>query len=306
MPENSTDEEQGDNAYEQWVSTHVGGDAPYMQDVGYERFAGPKDEESKGKPKVIDIGLYEYQYPSNLENLDAVYVAMDETGNGSGDSWNNATSDLRGALVAMSNPNMASTTDRAVYIKAGNYNMRTSLVLGNDKKAAYWINVAEENDAVSTLTVEGSYNEAGKQDFSQPTVVSISPTDSKEGTVLLDIKTGSKAVTATGLSFQGAGLGVQVAGGTGKLTLKNVAFRDNHTGASLSQGNMLIANALFADGQTGLTTGEGTATVVNATFAHNESYGIGGTADVYNSVGWKNGSTGFTESEDKKKCGVCW
>lgn len=297
---NSTDEEQGDNAYEQWVSTHVGGDAPYMQDVGYERFAGPKDEESKGKPKVIDIGLYEYQYPSNLENLDAVYVAMDETGNGSGDSWNNATSDLRGALVAMSNPNMASTTDRAVYIKAGNYNMRTSLVLGNDKKAAYWINVAEENDAVSTLTVEGSYNEAGKQDFSQPTVVSISPTDSKEGTVLLDIKTGSKAVTATGLSFQGAGLGVQVAGGTGKLTLKNVAFRDNHTGASLSQGNMLIANALFADGQTGLTTGEGTATVVNATFAHNESYGIGGTADVYNSVGWKNGSTGFTESEDKK------
>lgn len=297
---NSTDEEQGDNAYKQWVSTHVGGDAPYMQDVGYERFAGPKDEESKDKPKVIDIGLYEYQYPSKLESLEAVYVAMDESGNGSGDSWDNATSDLRGALVAMSNPELASTTDRAVYIKAGNYNMRTSLVLGSNKKAAYWINVPEDNDAVNTLTVEGSYNEAGKQDFSQPTVVSISPTDSKEGTVLLDIKTGRKAVTATGLSFQGAGLGVQVAGGTGKLTLKNVAFRDNHTGASLSEGNMLIANALFADGRTGLTTEGGTTTVVNATFAHNELYGIGGTADVYNSVGWKNGSTGFTESEDHK------
>lgn len=297
---NSTDEEQGYSAYEQWVSTHVGGDDPYMQDMGYERFAGPKDEESKDKPKVIDIGLYEYQYPSNLESLDAVYVAMDESGNGSGDSWDNATSDLRGALVAMSNPALASTTDRAVYIKAGNYNMRTSLVLGNDKKAAYWINVSEDNNAVSTLTVEGSYNEAGKQDFSQPTVVSISPTDSKEGTVLLDIKTESKAVTATGLSLQGAGLGVQVAGGTGKLTLKNVAFRDNHTGASLSKGNMLIANALFADGQMGLTTEGGTTTVVNATFAHNELYGIGGTADVYNSVGWKNGSTGFTESEDNK------
>ena len=297
---NSTDEEQGHSAYEQWVSTHVGGDDPYMQDMGYERFAGPKDEESKDKPKVIDIGLYEYQYPSNLESLDAVYVAMDESGNGSGDSWDNATSDLRGALVAMSNPALASTTNRAVYIKAGNYNMRTSLVLGNDKKAAYWINVSEDNDAVSTLTVEGSYNEAGKQDFSQPTVVSISPTDSKEGTVLLDIKTESKAVTATGLSLQGAGLGVQVAGGTGKLTLKNVAFRDNHTGASLSKGNMLIANALFADGQMGLTTEGGTTTVVNATFAHNELYGIGGTADVYNSVGWKNGSTGFTKSEDNK------
>lgn len=286
------------SAYNGWFTSQGLNDKPYMNNIGYERFVGPRVKNAEGNdmPKVIDMGLYEYQYPLELANLDAVYVATEESGNASGDSWENATSDLRGALVAMANPNLANRTDRAVYIKAGEYNMRASLALGGAKKAAYWINMAQDNGALESLKVEGSYDDAGNQNFSRPTVISISPADGKESTVLLDIKTNTKPVTVTGLAFHSAGTGVQAnaSGAEGKLTLKNVAFQDNHTGADLTgtTGEVLIANALFADGGTGLQAA-GTTTVVNATFANNETAGIHGTADVHNSVAWKSGTAGF-------------
>ena len=68
--------------------------------AGDKRYAGPKDEQGQEQDKKIDIGLYEYQYPTNLYSLDAVYVATEESGDRSGESWENATSDLRGALNA--------------------------------------------------------------------------------------------------------------------------------------------------------------------------------------------------------------
>ena len=71
-----------------------------MQDMGYERFAGPKDEESKDKPKVIDIGLYEYQYPFKFGELGYRVCGYGRKRQWLQNSWDNATSDLRGALVA--------------------------------------------------------------------------------------------------------------------------------------------------------------------------------------------------------------
>ena len=39
--------------------------------AGDKRYAGPKDEQGQEQDKKIDIGLYEYQYPTNLYSLDA-------------------------------------------------------------------------------------------------------------------------------------------------------------------------------------------------------------------------------------------
>lgn len=52
--------------------------------AGDKRYAGPKDEQGQEQDKKIDIGLYEYQYPTNLYSLDAVYVATEESGDRSG------------------------------------------------------------------------------------------------------------------------------------------------------------------------------------------------------------------------------
>lgn len=70
----------------------------------YYRYTGPRDENGLALDRTIDIGLYEYQYVTNFSDLDAVYVATTEAGDGSGDGWANATSDLRGAIIAMANP----------------------------------------------------------------------------------------------------------------------------------------------------------------------------------------------------------
>ena len=274
-------------AYCEWMNSNKEAYQGYM--AGDKRYAGPKDEQGQEQDKKIDIGLYEYQYPTNLYSLDAVYVATEESGDRSGESWENATSDLRGALNAMANSTGSqtnpSTIQKKVFIKAGEYSIKTNLYTGN---VAYQINMGTTEDIVTkSLTVKGSYNDAGKQDFGQPTVIS-----AKDGnTILLDVSTKGKPVTVEGLTFRSGNTGVRAnASGEGKLTLKNVASRANITGIDLteSNGDILIVNTLMGDGQTGLRATTGT-TVVNATFAQNQGKAVEGTPKaVYNSVAWRN------------------
>ena len=178
-----------------------------------------------------------------------------------------------------------STIQKKVFIKAGEYSIKTNLYTGN---VAYQINMGTTEDIVTkSLTVKGSYNDAGKQDFGQPTVIS-----AKDGnTILLDVSTKGKPVTVEGLTFRSGNTGVRAnASGEGKLTLKNVASRANITGIDLteSNGDILIVNTLMGDGQTGLRATTGT-TVVNATFAQNQGKAVEGTPKaVYNSVAWRN------------------
>lgn len=275
-------------AYSEWMQENKGAYQGYM--AGQKRYAGPKDENGQELAKTIDIGVYEYQYPANLYELDAVYVAMEESGDRSGDSWQNATSDLRGALNAMANSTGSQVTPQVthkkVFIKTGEYNIKNNLYTDN---VAYQINMGTADGIVTdTLTVKGSYNDAGKQDFSQPTVIS-----AKDGnTILLDVMTQGKPVTVEGLAFQSGRTGIRAqATGEGRLTLKNVASRANATGIDLTDGDgeVLVANALLADGATGLKATEVT-TVVNATFAQNTVAAVEGTPTVYNSVAWKSGS----------------
>ena len=276
-----------EGAYSKWNNENASAYADqYMGDTSYQRYAGPRDEKGEQLDRTIDIGLYEYQYVTTFSNLDAVYVATTEAGNGSGDSWLNATSDLRGAIISMANPTGGQTSDKAVYIRDGEYASK-QLLTGT----AFPLNMDKDNaDGMNgtSLTIKGSYNEAGVQDFSNPTVISSYPGVATER--LINIATNNEPVFIEGIMFNNATAGGDGIVSTGdNLTLARVAFRGNAgTGVSTS-GNSLIYNALFADGGTGLNVGSGEVKVVNATFANNTT-AINGTASVFNSVSWNSGN----------------
>lgn len=270
----------------------------YMNNTA-SRYAGPTGPDGQPIDKKIDIGVFEYQYPEKLSDRDIVYVATTESGKRDGSSWDNATSDLRGALNAMANATSASKTEKEVHIKSGTYTMGNSLIVDD---IAYQISMSGTNNTnVSALTVNGSYNESGIQDFGQPTVLTGS--NGNNDVTLLSVATNGKPVNISGLSFQEAKIGLNATtSGNGKLTLKNSAFRKTgEFGMKISDAaneEALIANTLFADGKTGLNVGSGNQlTVVNATFANNAEAGISGSAKVYNSVAWNSGTAGFDSGE---------
>ena len=281
--------ENATGAYRDWTVKNVPDYATQYMSEGYYRYAGPRDESGNPLDRTIDIGLYEYQYVTTFSSLDAVYVATAEAGNGSGDSWANATSDLRGAIIAMANPTGGTTSDKAVYIRDGEYASK-QLLTGT----AFPLNMDKDNaDGMNgtSLTIKGSYNEAGVQDFSNPTVISSYPGVATER--LMNIATNNEPVFIEGILFNNATAGGDGIVSTGNnLKLARVAFRGNAgTGLSTS-GNSLIYNALFADGGTGLNVGSGEVKVVNATFANNTTAAISGTgtASVFNSVSWNSGN----------------
>lgn len=248
----------------------------------YYRYTGPRDENGQPLDRTIDIGLYEYQYVTNFSSMDEIYVATTESGNGTGENWANATSDLRGAIIAMANPTGVKK-DKAIYIRDGEY-FTKQLLTGT----AFPLNMAVDDTYGTSLTIKGSYNEAGVQDFSNPTVISSYPGVATER--LINIATNNEPVFIEGIMFNNATAGGDGIVSTGdNLTLARVAFRGNAgTGVSTS-GNSLIYNALFADGGTGLNVGSGEVKVVNATFANNTT-AINGTASVFNSVSWNSGN----------------
>lgn len=277
-------------AYDGWWGTNglTDYESQYMGD-DYFRYAGPLNDDGIQADKPIDIGVYEYQYNTEFPKMDAIYVATTESGRADGSSWANATSDLRGALVAMANPTGGKSKDKAVYIKAGNY---SSSLLSTGTSFPVHLGTT---DFGTSLTIKGSYNESGVQDFSQPTVIT---TQDGQASLLMDVTTpdDKKTVGMEGLSFintnANGGNGLKVSSQGGAMTLKQLAFRQNAgTGLQVASGNagkLLLANVLFADGGTGLVA-DGNTTVVNATFAQNAT-DLTGKPAVYNSVAWKNGT----------------
>lgn len=306
--EANTDVDKATGAYKDWWTDDLTNyKVQYMGSPSYYRYTGPRDENGLALDRTIDIGLYEYQYVTNFSSRDEIYVATTEAGDGSGDGWANATSDLRGAIIAMANPTGGNKTDKTIYIRDGEY-MSKQLLTGT----AFPLNMDKDADDGmngSSLTIKGSFNEAGQQDFSNPTVIS-----SYSGLAtqrLMNITTNGEPVFIEGITFNNAtanGDGIVSTGDN--LTLGNVAFRGNAgTGVVLGTqgenplaGNALIYNALFADGGTGLDIVNGGATVVNATFANNRTAAINGKASVYNSVSWNSGS-GVSEGNNNAVLG---
>lgn len=270
----------------------------YMGDADYDRYAGPRPtpQDTVPDPKVIDMGAYEYQY-DNLFNLDDVYVDLQERGDGSGSSWDNATTDLRGAISALASGEYQSReTTKTVHIRAGEYSPQ-QLPGG----VAYRIQMAGATNAnISVLNIRGAYDETGNQDFGNPTRFVVNPAVGQAKT-LLSVNVNTKEVNIDGISFEGATEnGMFITNGqpgdnntTPRVTVRNSAFRGNGTGVYFDQAvagtDNLFVNTLFADGGTGIDADNavGQVTVVNATFANNTGAAIEGNADVYNSMSWR-------------------
>lgn len=259
----------------------------YITGGTYSRYSGPYGEGGTPLCKPIDIGVYEYQYISNFSTMTAIYVDTTSQGDGSGNSWANATDDLRGAIVGAANPTQNSG-DRVVYVRDGNYSW-DKLSAGT----AYILNMSTSKLSKS-LTLKGSCTGSGdQQDFSKQTVLR------NDGSTndLMAVSANAKSVIIEGFTFindpqdtQDTGKGMNASTGSGgSLTLKNCGFRISDTGLNIASnsGNVLIYNTLFADGGTGLSGADSKTTVVNATFANNDK-DIDGTANVYNSVSWNN------------------
>lgn len=278
----------------------------YMGDAGYDRYAGPRPtaQDTDPDPKVIDMGAYEYQY-DNLFNLDDVYVDLQERGDGSGSSWDNATTDLRGAISALASGEYEGRkATKTVHIRAGEYSPQQL-----NGGVAYRIQMAgADNTNVSVLNIRGAYDETGNQNFGAPTRFVVNPAVGQANT-LLSVNVNTKEVNIEGISFEGAtGNGMFITNGqpgddtTPRVTVRNSAFRGNGTGVYFDQAvagtDNLFVNTLFADGGTGIDAdnAEGQVTVVNATFANNDGAAIEGNADVYNSMSWQCG-TGLTTDD---------
>lgn len=301
----AADDSNVSGAYEDWWTE---AECPeyknqYMHE-GYMRYAGPRNEDGTQANKPIDIGVYEYQYNPRFSKMDTIYVATSESGLGDGTSWSNATSDLRGALVAMANPDGGKSKNKAVLIKAGSYS--SSLI---SAQVAFPVSLSNSTEYGTSLTIKGSYNESGLQDFSQPTIITTQENKVNTTKILMDIATtANKPVSIDGFTFinknPNGGTGMHANSSGGEITIKQLAFRGNKgNGLQVENGNngpILIANTLFADGGTGLADANDKVTVVNATFANNSTDVTGTGYGMYNSVSWNNGTQNLPDGNNNK------
>lgn len=312
------DDQNEEGKYKDWWSMHntrlenYGYQSEYIRPVSgtYDRYVGPTDRNGNKAEKPIDIGMYEFQYVFKFTDLEKVYIGMEEKGNGDGSSWDNQSTDLRGAIIAMANPTgnesagPTTNNNRKVFVRGGTYYSPTyssgdafSLIVNKAEKAK----LIESIELVGGCT--GSKNADGTevQDFSKPSVLIENPAKAGETKNLLNIVTNGKPVTISGFTFQNqSGVGVnamvnEVQVGTGKgMKLHHCAFRKNNgTGMVVNnrkECGINMWNVLFADGNgNGLTMyGSQKVDITNATFVCNKDTAVSGTQSVYNSVAWKN------------------
>lgn len=276
----------------------------------YKRYMGPKDEEGKLEDKVIDIGPYEYQYRMKFGDLANLYIGEEDRGDADGTSWENQSSDLRGALLAAAHPSetsIATETVRTVYVRSGNY-----YAIPVDNKV-FSMNVDENNEKVKRVIIKGACTGVGlgdnaEQDWSNPTVLMKHPV--RKSSTLLNIETETKPVDISGISLRntyedgmdkGKGAVITVKG-SGKVVLRQSEARLNKGTAvdvTSNNGDVLIYNSLFADNDADALKSNGKTTVVNCTFAQNTNgadiaFNTGADktqTKVYNSVSWNNKTT---------------
>lgn len=314
-----------EGTYKHWWSMHntrlekYGYPSEYIRSASgskkYDRYVGPKDENGNVAEKPIDIGMYEFQYVFTFTDFEKVYIGTEEKGNGDGSSWDNQSTDLRGAIIAMANPtgneSAGITNNRKVFVRGGTYYSPTyssgdafSLIVNNAEKAKY----IESIELVGGCT--GSKNADGTevQDFSKPSVLIENPAKAGETKNLLNIVTNGKPVTISGFTFQnqsGVGVNAMVNLSTNNegslLKVHNSAFRknkktgmvvNNNAATEDNESGIKMWNVLFADGEgNGLKiTKSQSADITNATFVNNTDTAVVGTQSVYNSVAWRNGS----------------
>ena len=301
---NPDDNNNTEDAYTEWFTESNTGLTDYAKTYmngSYDRYSGPLNYDENGNliiKRTIDIGVYEYQYESNFQNMVAIYVATEEAGRKDGSDWANATSDLRGAIVGASNPKQ-NGGDRTIYVRDGVYEL--DRLSGG---AAFTANITD-NASINWngLTIKGSCTGVGlgdeaQQDFSNQSIIR-----NYEGTTtgqLLSVRANSdKYVRIEGFTFineSGKGIDASTNSVGSKFTLANSALRMSETGVDITgnKGSVLMYNTLFADCVTGLNFADNASradkvTLVNTTFANNTAADMNqGSANVYNSVSWNN------------------
>lgn len=277
----------------------------------YKRYMGPKNEEGNLEDKVIDIGPYEYQYRMKFGDLANLYIGEEDRGDADGTSWENQSSDLRGALLAAAHPSetsIATEPVRTVYVRSGNY-----YAIPVDNKV-FSMNVDEKNNKVERVIIKGACTGVGlgdnaEQDWSNPTVLMKHPV--RKSSTLLNIETGTKPVDISGISLRntyeegtdkGKGAVITVNDLGGKVVLRQSEARLNKGTAvdvTSNNGDVLIYNSLFADNNADALKSNGKTTVVNCTFAQNINgadiaFNTGANktqTKVFNSVSWNNKTT---------------
>lgn len=298
------------DAYTEWFGTDENGwKEVYMLKADgstYDRYSGPTLYDDNGgempKKRTIDIGVYEYQYFSDFQRMPAIYVATEESGDGSGQDWANATSDLRGAIVGASNP-IEVTGDRTVYVRDGEYALER---LSGGTAFTASVNT---NQYSKGLTIKGSCTGIGLRDNAQQDFANQSVIRNHEGTATANLMAvhvnGDQYIRIEGFTFvngstNGTGIDASTRSTDSKLTLANSALRGNSTGVNISanSGSILIYNTLFADGSTGLkASASENVTLVNTTFANNTTADMSeDLANVYNSVSWNNETRRMTQT----------
>lgn len=310
--------------YQKWWTMHntrlekYGYPSEYIRPASgtYNRYVGPKDENGNVAVKPIDIGMYEFQYVFTFTDFEEVYIGTEEKGNGDGSSWDNQSTDLRGAIIAMANPSGSTTpgsttnSKRKVFVRGGTYYSPTysggdafSLIVNKADKAEF----IESIELVGGCTGSKNADDTEVQDFSKPSVLIENPAKAGETKNLLNIVTNGKPVTISGFTFQnqsGVGVNAKVNLSTNNegslLKIHNSAFRKNKgTGMVVNndvatednESGIKMWNVLFADGEgDGLNISESlSADITNATFVNNnKGTAVVGTQSVYNSVAWKN------------------
>lgn len=304
-------------AYKAWWDVHqerladYGYPAEYIRSADatdYLRYVGPIDENGMVSSKPIDIGMYEFQYVLKISDRDQLYIGTEQKGKGDGSSWDNQSTDLRGAIIAMANATGKESTSshahKKVYVRGGTYYSPT--YSGNNDAFTLYVNKGETANFVQSLEIVGGctgkeINGKEEQDFSNPSVLIENPTKKGQTNVLLNITTNGKPVTLSGFTFTNeSGMGVKALinkdnGGTGKeMVIHHSSFRHNK-GIALDIDNSAqlgarMWNLLFADGENDairLNNSQGMH-LVNVTFVKNKGKAIDGTASVYNSIAWKN------------------
>ena len=312
------DDKNESGKYQNWWTMHnarlekYGYPSEYIRPVSgtYNRYVGPKDENGNVAVKPIDIGMYEFQYVFKFTDLEKVYIGTEEKGNGDGSSWDNQSTDLRGAIIAMANPSGSTTpgsttnSKRKVFVRGGTYYSPTysggdafSLIVNKADKAEF----IESIELVGGCTGSKNTDDTEVQDFSKPSVLIENPAKAGETKNLLNIVTNGKPVTISGFTFQNqSGVGVnamvnEVQAGTGKgMKLHHCAFRKNNgTAFYITNPNSLgvrMWSVLFADGTKDAlyTTNSDGMHIANATFVNNGRIAVKGMNSVYNSVAWGN------------------
>ena len=318
LGEKDKDNAKETGAYKDWWYVHLRlGKYGYPEEYirypdatdNYLRYVGPIDENGVVSSKPIDIGMYEFQYVFKLSDRDQLYIGTEQKGKGDGSDWDNQSTDLRGAIIAMANATGKETTHayKKVYVRGGTYYSPT--YSGNKDAFTLFINKGENASFVQSLEIVGgctgkNINGKEEQDFSNPSVLIENPTKKGQTDVLLNITTNGKPVTLSGFTFtneSGVGVKAKVNGVKTEnykdekaLVIHHSSFRHNK-GIALDIDNSAelgarMWNLLFADGDNDaikLNNSQGMH-LVNVTFVKNKGKAIDGTASVYNSIAWKN------------------